>query len=60
MARIHRRSAKKGLNNRDKHDGVVIHLEPDILKCDTKWTLESIATNKGSRGDRIPLSYFKF
>ena len=60
MARIHRRSTKKGLNNPDKHDGVVTHLEPDILKCDNKWILRSIATKKGSTGDRIPLSYFKF
>ena len=38
---------KKGLNDPDAHDGVVIHLEPDILECEVKWALGSIATNKG-------------
>ena len=46
---------KKGLNNLGKHDCVVTHLEPDILKCDIKWALGSITTNKASGGDRIPV-----
>ena len=37
---------KKGLNDPDNHDGVVIHLEPDILQCEVKWTLGSITMNK--------------
>ena len=45
---------KKDLHDQDNHDGVIIHLEPDILECEVKWTLESIATNKANGGDRIP------
>ena len=45
--------------DQDNHDGVIIHLEPDILECEVKWALESITMNKGSGGDKIPLSYFK-
>ena len=41
------------------HDGVITHLEPDILECEVKWALGSITTNKASGGDGIPLSYFK-
>ena len=41
------------------HDGVVTHLEPDILECEVKWALESITTNKASGGDGFQLSYFK-
>ena len=37
---------KRDLNDPDNHDGVIIHLEPDILECEVKWTLESITTNK--------------
>ena len=48
---------KKDLHNQDNHDGVIIHLEPDILEV--KWTLESITTNRASGGDRIPVSYSK-
>ena len=39
---------KKGIHDRDTHDGVITHLEPDILKCEVKWTLGSITTNKVS------------
>ena len=46
---------KKELHNRDNHDGVITHLEPDILECEVKWTLESITTNKASGGDGIPV-----
>ena len=45
---------KKGLKNPDNHDGVVTHLEPDILEYEVKWTLGSIITNKASGGDGIP------
>ena len=46
---------KKDLHDRDNHDGVITHLEPDILECEVKWALESIPTNKASRGDGIPV-----
>ena len=39
----------------DNHDGVITHLEPDILECEVKWTLESITPNKDSGGYRIPV-----
>ena len=45
---------KKGVNDPDNHDGVVTHLEPDILQCEFKWALGSITMNKASRGDGIP------
>ena len=41
------------------HDGVITHLEPDILECEVKWTLGSITTNKASRGDGIPVELFQ-
>ena len=41
------------------HNGVITHLEPDILECDVKWVLESITTNKASGGDRIPVELFQ-
>ena len=43
----------------DNHDGVVAHLQPDILECEVKWALESITTNKASRGDGIPAELFQ-
>ena len=43
------------VNDPDNHDGVIIHLEPDILQCKVKWALESITRNNGSRGDGIPV-----
>ena len=45
---------KKGLKDSDNHNGVVIHLKPDILECEVKWALRSITENKASRGDGIP------
>ena len=45
---------KKGVNDPDNHDGVVTHLEPDILQCEFKWAFGSITMNKASRGDGIP------
>ena len=45
---------KNGLNGSDNHDGVVIHVQPDILECEVKWALGSITTNKASGSDGIP------
>ena len=45
---------KKDIHNPDNYDGVITHLEPDILKCEVKWALGSITTNKASGGDEIP------
>ena len=50
---------KKDLHDSDNHDGVITHLEPDILECEVKWALESIATNKASGGDGIPVELFQ-
>ena len=50
---------KKDLHDPDNHDGVIIHLEPDILECEVKWALESITTNKASGGDGIPVELFQ-
>ena len=50
---------KKDLHHPDNHDGVITHLEPDILECEVKWALESITTNKASRGDGIPAELFQ-
>ena len=49
---------KKDLNDPDNHNGVITHLEPDILECEVKWALRSITTNKASGGDRIPVELF--
>ena len=46
---------KKDLHDPDNHDGVITHLEPDILECEVKWALESITMNKASGGDGIPV-----
>ena len=59
MARIHRRTVQKDLHDPDNHDGVITHLEPDILECEVKWALESVTTNKASGGDGIPVELFK-
>ena len=59
MARIHRRTVEKDLHNPDNHDGVITHLEPDILECEVKWALESITMNKASGGDGIPVELFQ-
>ena len=59
MARIHRRTIQKILNDLDNHNGVVTHLEPDMLECEVKQALGSITTNKASRDDRIPPELFK-
>ena len=60
MAKIHRRTVlKKDLHHPDNHDGVIIHLEPDILVCEVKWALETITKNKASGGDGIPDELFQ-
>ena len=50
---------KKDLHDRDKNDGVITHLEPDILECEVKWALESITTNKARGGDGFPVELFQ-
>ena len=55
----HRKTVQKGLKVLDNHDGVVTHLEPDILECEVKWALGSITTNKASGGDGIPTDLFQ-
>ena len=59
MARITEELYKKELHDLDNHDGVITHLEPDILECEVKWALESITTNKTSGGDGIPVELFQ-
>ena len=50
---------KKDLHDQGNHDGVITHLEADILECEVKWALESITTNKASGGDGIPVEPFQ-
>ena len=50
---------KKDLHDSDNHDGVIIHLEPDILECEVKWALGSITKSKTSGGMEFQLTYFK-
>ena len=50
---------KKDLHNQDNHNGVITHLEPNILECEVEWALESITINKTSGGDGIPVELFK-
>ena len=50
---------KKDLHDPDNHDGVITYLEPDILECEVNWALESITTNKASRGDGISIELFQ-
>ena len=57
MPRIHR-TVQKDLHNHNNHDGVITHLEPDILECEVKWALGSISTNKASGGDGISVELF--
>ena len=58
MARIHR-TIQKDLHESDNHNGVITHLELDILECEVKWALGSITTNKASGGDGIPVELFQ-
>ena len=50
---------KKDLHDQDNHNGVITHLEPDVLECEVKWTLGSITMNKDSGGDGIPVELFQ-
>ena len=50
---------KEDLHHQDYQDGVITHLEPDILECEVKWALESITTRKASGGDGIPVELFQ-
>ena len=59
MARIHRELYKKYHNDPDNHDGVITHLEPDILEYEVKWILVSITKNKASGGDGIQAELFQ-
>ena len=59
MARIHRTTIQKDLNDPDNHNGVITHLKPDILECEVKWALRNITMNKDSGGDRIPVELFQ-
>ena len=52
---MHRRTIQKNLHEPDNHDGVITHLEPDILECEVKWALGSITMNKASGCDGIPV-----
>ena len=59
MARIHGRLYKKDLHDPDNRDDVITNLEPDILECQVKWTLESITMKKASGSDGIPVELFQ-
>ena len=59
MATIHRRTIQKRSHDPDNHDGVITHLEPDILECEAKWALGNITMNKASGGDGIPVELFQ-
>ena len=59
MARIHKRTTKKDLHDPDNHNGVITHIEPDILECEVKWALESITMKKASGGDGISVELFQ-
>ena len=50
---------KRALNDPENHDGIIIHLEPDILECEVKWAFGSIAMNKANGGDRILAELFQ-
>ena len=59
MARIHRRTVLNDLHDPDNHDGMITHLESDILECEVKWALGRITKNKASAGDGIPVELFQ-
>ena len=59
MARIQRRTIQKDVHDPDNHDGVITHLEPDILEREVKWALGSITMNKANGGDGIPVELFQ-
>ena len=59
MATTHRRTVQKDLHDPENHDGVITHLEPDILECEVKWALEGITTDKASGSDGISAELFQ-
>ena len=59
MARIHRKINTNYLHDPNNHDGVITHIEPDILECEVKWALGSITMNKASGSDGIPVELFQ-
>ena len=59
MTSIHRRTVQKRSYDPDNHNGVITHLEPDILECEVKWALGNITMNKANRGDGIPAELFQ-
>ena len=59
MARTHRRGIQKDIHDPDNHDGVLTHLEPEILECEVKWALGSVTMKKTSGGDGIPVELFQ-
>ena len=60
MARIHRKTVQKDFRDPDNHDGMITHLEPDVLECEVKWaSLGSITMTKASGGDGIPVELFQ-
>ena len=59
MTRIHRRIIQKDLHDPDNHNGMITHLEPDILECKVKWALGSITMNKAGGGNGIPVELFQ-
>ena len=59
MARNTAELYKKDLHNQDNHDGVITHIEPDILECEVKWALGSITMNKASGGNETPGELFQ-
>jgi len=56
---MHRRTVPKDLHDQDNHDGMITHLEPDILECEVKWDLGSITMKKATGGDGIPVELFQ-
>ena len=56
---MHRRTVQRKLHDPGNHDGVITHLEPDILECEVKWALGRITTNKAGGGDGIPVEPFQ-
>ena len=59
MTSVCRRTVQKSLSDPDNHNGVIIHLEPDILECEAKWAFGNIMINKASGGDGIPAELFQ-
>jgi len=59
VARTHRKTTQKDLHDPNNHDGMITHLESDILECKAKWVLGSITTNKASGGDGISVELFQ-